>query len=72
MELMDMKLAYTGRRPGWVMTVTVVCDWCDFHFNEFLFNMEDWKTLLTKIVFYDDIFCSAPSYVYMIKARFSV
>ena len=38
-------------------------DWCDFHFSHFLFNMEDWKTLLTEIVFYNDIFCSARSLV---------
>ena len=34
-------------------------DRCDFHFSHFLFNVEDWKTLLTEIVFYDDIFYSA-------------
>ena len=36
----------TGRRPGWVKWLWLLFDWCDFHFSEFLFNMENWKTLL--------------------------
>ena len=60
----DIRRWCTGRRPGWVQWLSVLWllfDWCEFHFSEFLFNMEDWKTLLTETVFYDDIFCSAPT-----------
>ena len=50
----------------WLSKVTLwlLFDWCDFHFSEFLFDMENWKSLLTEIVFYDDIFCNAPTCIW--------